>query len=618
MALMIGALGAYAIYVLTVAGTIVADTYDRPLMAINFARSASQIFTAMDKEVLRRSTVPPAAQQEIERHIDQLAHSFSDDLAIAEERALSEQERGIIQQIRQLVGEWNDLRRSQSLDDIAPQLYRLAEDIIDRFDILTELTAEHGFVERRQGISAISRFKYISIGGALLAFMLAAAITLGLASRIIQPLAASARIADRIAKGELNTPIPSGGKDETGILLRSMTVMQDNIRVMMERETAQRQSAQNRLIDALESSREGMLLVDAEGRIVMVNSQVAAFFPRVAHYFTQGAEFSAAFALIHTQLKQPADSSAAEAAFSQILDRGGEAQLTDGRWIRVSRSNTHDGGFFLFLSDFTEIKAREQHYREAKLQAEAASTAKSRFLAHMSHELRTPLNAIIGFSEVLASQMFGSLGNGKYVDYATNISQGGHHLLDIISSVLDLAKSEAGKLQLNGEPLDLRVVLADCATMMQDQCTRASLRFDVASQEQPLDIVGEPAKLRQIFLNLLSNAVKFTEPGGSVSMRAGAPMDGAIRVEIADTGIGMAPEDIPIALAPFEQIDSRLARRYEGTGLGLPLAKALVELHGGEITIASEPGKGTRVAVMLPHRLHNGDAGHSLASLAAR
>jgi signal transduction histidine kinase/HAMP domain-containing protein len=603
MALLIGALGVYGVYVLSVAGGIVADTYDRPLMAINFARSASQIFTAMDKEVLRRSTVGEEERPGIDRHIEELSRSFADDLAVAEERALSPEERGIIQRIREMVGEWNRLRHDQGVESAAPMLYRLAEGIIDQFDRLTEITAEHGFVERRQGMSQIERFQYISIAAALAAFLLAAGVTLLLARRMTRPLSAAARSADRIARGELNTPIPPGGRDEIGILLRSMTVMQDNIRVMMERETAQRRSAQSRLMDALESSREGMLLVDAEGKVALVNSQVAQFFPALAAHFTAGADFGSVFALVRAQLIQPTGS-APEQGLPGAGPGADELRLKDGRWIRLSRSNTHDGGFFLFLSDFTLIKEREQHYREAKVQAEAASTAKNRFLAHMSHELRTPLNAIIGFGEIIADEIFGPLGNRRYVDYARNINQGGRHLLEIISSVLELTKSEAGKLQLNSETLDLRTVLLDCATMMRDQCARAGLSFEFTPAQDAIELEGDPAKLRQIVLNLLSNAIKFTDPGGTVRLATRLVPENRVEIEIADTGIGMSAGDIPIALIPFEQIDSRLARRYEGTGLGLPLAKALVELHQGRMLIDSAPGRGTRVSVLLPLQNH--------------
>jgi signal transduction histidine kinase len=234
----------------------------------------------------------------------------------------------------------------------------------------------------------------------------------------------------------------------------------------------------------------------------------------------------------------------------------------------------------------------------------------------MSHELRTPLNAIIGFAEIISSQLFGPVGLPRYVEYAGNIRQGGRHLLAIISSVLDLAKSEAGKLQLTVETVDLRMVLSDCVTLMGEQCRQAGLTIDSEPASEPLAVMGEPAKLRQIFLNLLSNAAKFTEAGGRISLRAGPRSQDQIAVVVADTGIGMAPEHIPIALTPFEQIDSRLARRYEGTGLGLPLAKALVELHGGRISIESQPGKGTQVTVALP-RASAVDAGDGELGAAA-
>ncbi|MBI1774598.1 MAG: response regulator [Proteobacteria bacterium] len=365
MALMLGMLGVYGIYVLSEAGDIVAYTYDRPLMALNYARSASQVFTEMDKELLRRSAVPDSARPEIDRHVEELARNFAGDLAVAEERALSDQERSIIWEIRRLAAEWMGMRESRGEAGSEPELDHLAEMIINRFDLLTELTAEHAFVERRQGISAIARFKYISIGALLLALLFGAAITMLLAGRIIRPLSEAAKIADRIAGGELRTPIPVGGMDETGILLRSMTVMQDNIRIMMERETAQRRSAQNRLIDALESSHEGMVLVDAEGRIVIANSQMVAFFPSVEPNFFEGAEFDTAFAAMRACLKgdDGALQPAASGAGGEILEHGGEVQLVDGRWVRVSRTNTHDGGFFLFLSDFTEIKDRADMLR---------------------------------------------------------------------------------------------------------------------------------------------------------------------------------------------------------------------------------------------------------------
>jgi signal transduction histidine kinase len=448
---------------------------------------------------------------------------------------------------------------------------------------------------------AIAYFKYISAGALILALLSSVGITFLLARRIVRPLSAAASVADRIAGGQLDTPIPSGGRDETGILLRSMSVMQANIRAMMQRETAQRRSAQKRLVDALESSQEGMILVDTDGKIVIANSQVETFFPEVAPFITAGADFATTSALFAAQLRRSGVRSnirAGQTITAQLTV--GEHQLANGRWIRVSRSEIQDGGYFLFLSDFTDIKEREEHYRNAKQEAEAANTAKTKFLANMSHELRTPLNAIIGFSELIANQLFGAIGNPKYVEFASDILRSGHHLLEIINSVLDLAKSESKKLTLNSEPVDLRKVIEDCSTMVSEQCAHAKLHLEVMRSEEPLLVFGEPAKLRQIVLNLLSNAIKFTEPGGRVWITTGLSPSGEYELRVSDSGIGMSETDIQIALAPFGQVDGSLTRRHEGTGLGLPLTKAFAELHGGRMTIASEPGKGTTVIVALP------------------
>jgi len=256
-------------------------------------------------------------------------------------------------------------------------------------------------------------------------------------------------------------------------------------------------------------------------------------------------------------------------------------------------------GTIIFLSDFTAIKEREESLRRATREAEAANASKTRFLANMSHELRTPLNAIIGFSEIISGQLFGNLGNVRYLDYSQDILRSGRHLLAVINDVLDLSKSEAGKMVLAVRAIDMGEVLQDCVAMVREQCTSAGLTLSVTGMDQPLPMTGDAAKLRQIFLNLLSNAIKFTEKGGSISLSAvlGA---GSLAVTVADTGIGMDPEDVEIAFQPFGQVDNRLERRYEGTGLGLPLTRALVDLHKGTIAIDSARGWGTRVTVSFP------------------
>jgi signal transduction histidine kinase len=242
-----------------------------------------------------------------------------------------------------------------------------------------------------------------------------------------------------------------------------------------------------------------------------------------------------------------------------------ELPLTDGRWLRISRSPLRDGGFFLLISDFSDVKEREERLTDARRAAEAASEAKGTFLANMSHELRTPLNAIIGFSEVMAGEVLGKL-NPSYVQYAKDIRQSGGHLLDIISSVLDLSKSEAGKLTLSDQLLDLNEIIGASVTMMRDQCARAKQTLFAVVPPEPIAVRGDAAKLRQVVLNLLSNSAKFTDAGGTITVSAAATERAAV-VRVTDNGIGMSPEQIPIALAAFGQVDSRLARRYEGTGL---------------------------------------------------
>ncbi|HEY4136020.1 MAG TPA: ATP-binding protein [Alphaproteobacteria bacterium] len=603
MGLITGALGGYGLYVLFAAGQLVVQTYDGPLMAINFARSASLTFSRMDKELLRRGGVPPEERAEIDKAIEELGDDFMGDLGVAEQRALAPNERDVIAEIKSLFARWNELRQTVTDPAGDDEINALGNKLVERFDVLTELIAGHTFVERRKAIWAINGYEYISLGALALALLLSGVITYALARRILRPLTAAAIVADRIAGGELNTPIPGGNsRDETGILLRSMTVMQQSIRVMMEREMAQRRSAQNRLIDALESSREGMALVDANGKIVVANSQIGSFFPTVAPYLVEGADFSGVLTLIRAQLAARSATNGVPAVVprDEALFAAGEYQLDDARWIRFSRSETQDGGFFLFLSDFTDFKQREEHFKEAKRAAEEASMAKTNFLANMSHELRTPLNAVIGFSEIISAEILGPVGNQKYVGYAADILQSGRHLLDIINSVLDLAKSDAGKLQLVSEMVDLRKVLDASATMVREQCRAAELQFDVSYPDSPLLVFGESAKLRQIVLNLLSNGIKFTKPGGRLSVSAVETKGNRLEIRVTDSGIGIAPEHIPIALSPFGQVDSTLARRYEGTGLGLPLTKVLVELHEGALDIVSEVGEGTTVIVSLP------------------
>jgi len=275
------------------------------------------------------------------------------------------------------------------------------------------------------------------------------------------------------------------------------------------------------------------------------------------------------------------------------------------RMVSISGNPIFDasGRFFGYRGttrDVTEEILAERGLREAKTAAEAANRAKSQFLANMSHELRTPLNAILGFSQMLFQRLAGPLGE-KQVEYIDIIYRSGSHLHDIINDILDLAKVDAGKLDLNLEDgVDPCAIVNACVALMKERAKTGGLLLSVNVDPALPMIVADAMRLKQILLNLLSNAVKFTEPGGSVVIAVRQPGPDIIAFDVCDTGVGMSEAEIKIALEPFGQVDDGLSRRHEGTGLGLPLASRLVDLHGGSFHIESKKGHGTTATVTLP------------------
>ncbi|MEA2920511.1 MAG: two-component system, cell cycle sensor histidine kinase PleC [Bradyrhizobium sp.] len=385
-----------------------------------------------------------------------------------------------------------------------------------------------------------------------------------------------------------------------------------------------------RLRDAIETIPEAFVLWDAHDRLVLCNSHFQRLHKLPDSAVAPGTSYETVIEVgsmpeVRTRLH--------EAGVPAPGARTFEAQLKGGSWLHISERRTKDGGYVSVGTDITRIKEHEQKlvendlrlratvidlkrsqselerqtleladlaekYSQEKNRAEEANQAKSKFLANMSHELRTPLNAIIGFSEIMGSGMFGTLGSEKYQEYCHDILTSGHYLLEVINDILDMSKIEAGRMKLDMEPLDLSKTLAESLRVVSGRADDKKLTLE-ADIESTISVVADRRATKQIIVNLLSNAVKFTPDGGKVVVRSRLLPD-SIVLMIADTGIGIAPHSLLRLGRPFEQVESQLTKSYHGSGLGLAIARSLAELHGGSMRLRSKLGTGTVVRVTLP------------------
>jgi PAS domain S-box-containing protein len=342
----------------------------------------------------------------------------------------------------------------------------------------------------------------------------------------------------------------------------------------------------------LEDSFDGVVISSADGAIELAN-------PAAARILRHTPE-----AMVGKPVEQflPGSSALTVPARRDVELRRGDGSVMTLEQVISSSHQPEDQLFIHTFRDISERKTTEDKLRAAMQEALAASRTKTEFLANMSHELRTPLNAIIGFSEMISAEMLGKLPDPRYRSYAADIVSSGRHLLDIINDILDISKIEAGRLALNEERVDLHEVIAKCVKFMQGRSAyeTVDLRTDVAPDLPP--IKADPRLIAQLVLNLLSNAVKFTPKGGTVLVSVTLEHDEVV-ARISDTGIGMPAQELAHVTKPFYQVEGGLARKHQGTGLGLALVSAFTKLHEARLEIESAVGKGTTVTVRFPpHR----------------
>jgi PAS domain S-box-containing protein len=397
----------------------------------------------------------------------------------------------------------------------------------------------------------------------------------------------------------LNPIFDAGGDTLRYIDIMARPDVVDSVQLQRERD-----DAIMLLTSLFDASGLGIVVTDHHGRIVRVNDSFLAEYEWTREMLL-GEEFSI--------LIPPEDQPVSRKLHKAFIERGRHGT----RELQILKkdgtvSDVHITTALLELSqrrrfmvstirDVTERKNMMRNLRRAKEDADGANKAKSAFLANMSHELRTPLNAIIGFSELMKNQTFGPINNPKYEEYLSDIHFSARHLLDIINDVLDMSKIEAGKVNLVESEVDVGDVMESVARIMSDRAEAASVKLDVDTGRHMPAIRADQRLLRQILINLVANAVKFSPAGKAVTVKAKMVKPGNhLRISVMDEGCGIPPEKIRHVLEPFGQVNDPKYYAGQGTGLGLPLAKAMVELHEGKLTLESEEGKGTRVYLDFP------------------
>jgi signal transduction histidine kinase len=414
---------------------------------------------------------------------------------------------------------------------------------------------------------------------------------------------AAAIRAERLDRGYVQLLLAS-----LGILISGGCLMMLLLHEIREARRAQaaEESALSRLSEAVESFSDGFSLFDSDDRLVQCNQRFRDMYAPIADILVPGTTFES---IVRAQVSAGLFVDAAGNEEEWIRRRirmhrhpteDLEVRHRDGRWLRVSEHHTGDGGCVSIRTDITALKERQEDLASRQRRADSANRAKTDFLLTMSHELRTPLNAIIGFSEVMKQQLRGPLGDERYVDYARDIFDSAKHLLAVINNILDISRIDAGRLELDEQAVVVGDEIEKALRFVEDQARAADIRVARNIEEELPLLLGDPHKIQQIVINLAGNAVQHMQDGGEVTVSARCDSDGGIVLAVADDGQGMSQEDVDRVISPFVRLSNPMIRQHDGTGLGLPLVKALVELHGGRFSLSSEIGKGTTGTAVFP------------------
>ena len=518
---------------------------------------------------------------------------------MARTRSISERAESLFDEVNEDFDIWYQTERASlwqaptvnsETDRARLQNLTLATRIEENLDIIVELQTNESFRNRESAISTMASIRDISRLATILALLIAVSLSIWVGLTIIRPLKSAANAAQQISKGRLDIDIPRGGRDETGLLLRAMRVMQDNIRARIEREKSLRTLAQDRLSDSLENSKDAILLTDQNGKIIVANPDVKSLF----------ADLTDTQSIVG---RQRGDFINADGIPKGVAERDGdrEFRLLDGRWFRVNASDTREDGRLYIWNEMTQIRQTATRLLAAKDAAESANRAKTLFLAAMSHELKTPLNAVIGLADAVGSKIRGG-GNETSEDMADMmdlIVSSGEHINQIVSDVLEVASDDKSSPKHDLDRVEFSTIVDRTIQEFKKNARRAEVRLLWELPSSPISILGDAADLKVLVTKILDNAIKFNRPGGSAKIQLQKIENGTVRLIVIDNGIGIASEDLSRILEPFQQISQGYTRAVDGTGLGLAVASRIAQRHNTRIQFQSRFGKGSVFSVIF-------------------